>query len=193
MTNLFLIRHAESDYNIKDQYSRPLTAKGDIDSINLVNLFKKIPVDAIYSSPFKRSIDTLKHIADIKNKKILTSDKLRERKIGCWVNDFLEYSKKQWLDFNYKLEGGESLTETQNRNISMVTEILAAHQNQNIVIGTHCTALSAIINRYEPDFGYDDFLKIADKMPFIFKLEFNGDCYIKKEVIEFTSEYDMIS
>ncbi|MBN2545890.1 MAG: histidine phosphatase family protein [Spirochaetes bacterium] len=193
MTNLFLIRHAESDLNIKDQYSRPLTSKGEIDSINLINLFKNIDVDALYTSPYKRSIDTIKHIAEIKNKKIIISENLCERRIGSWVPDFFEYSKKQWNDFNYKLEGGESLAGTQDRIISNINEILIDHQNQNILIGTHCSALCMIINKFDPDFGYDDFLKIVDKMPYIIKLEFNGENYIKREIIEFISEYDMIS
>jgi 2,3-bisphosphoglycerate-dependent phosphoglycerate mutase len=42
-----------------------------------------------------------------------------------------------------------------------------------VAIGTHGTALSTIINHYNPAFGYDDFWNIVDKMPYILCFEFD--------------------
>ena len=48
------------------------------------------------------------------------------------------------------------------------------HPGKNIVIGTHGTALSAILNYYRPEFGCEDFLRILDWMPYVVELTFEG-------------------
>ena len=61
-------------------------------------------------------------------------------------------------------------------------EILTANEGKNIVIGTHGTALSSILNYYNPKFNCDDFLRIVDWMPYIIELYFEGtDCVEMKE------------
>ena len=97
----------------------------------------------------------------------------RERKISdVWIEDFNSFSKNQWSNFEYKLNCGESLKEVQDRNIKALHKILNENSNQNIVIGTHGTALSTIINYYDKTFDYLSFTKIKDVMPFIVCMEF---------------------
>ena len=55
-----------------------------------------------------------------------------------------------------------------------LNEILEKNRGGNIVIGTHGTALSAIMNYYNPEFGCDDFLRIIDWMPYIVEMDFEG-------------------
>ena len=70
----------------------------------------------------------------------------------------------------------------QNRNIEALNEILSDNTDKDIVIGTHGTALSTILNFYDSNFGCEDFLRIIE-------LDFEGDkliakqehCYIEKE------------
>ena len=58
------------------------------------------------------------------------------------------------------------------------------------VIGTHGTALSTILNYYDPSFGVDDFLRIIDWMPYIVELSFIGHELIeKKELAHIYKEY----
>ncbi len=54
-------------------------------------------------------------------------------------------------------------------------QILKEYRNKNIVIGSHGTALSTIINYFKPTFGLDDFQKIQNVMPWIVKFTFQGD------------------
>jgi len=75
---------------------------------------------------------------------------------NVWIEDFNSFAKKQWEDFDYKLSDGESLREVQNRNIKALNEVLRMYEGKNIVIGTHGTALSTIINYYDSTYGYDD-------------------------------------
>lgn len=90
------------------------------------------------------------------------------------MEDFKKFSKRQWEDFNFKIEFGDSLKEVQDRNIEALFKVLDDNHGSNIVIGTHGTALSTVINYFNPNFGYDDFWEMVDKMPYILCFNFNG-------------------
>lgn len=54
-------------------------------------------------------------------------------------------------------------------------EILIKYEGKTIVVGTHGTALSTIMNFYNKDFGIEDFLRIVNWMPFIVEMIFEGN------------------
>ena len=102
-------------------------------------------------------------------------DDFRERKISNdWIEDFDKFTEMQWNDFNYKLADGETLNEVQSRNIRELHKILMENNEQDIVIGTHGTALSTIINYYDKNFNHLAFNEIKDRMPWIVWAEFEG-------------------
>ncbi len=174
MTEVYFVRHAESDNNIHDDITRPLTGKGMQDRALVTQFFSLKRIDFICSSPYKRAIDTVTDLAQKNNAEIQRLDAFKERCISsAWIEDFSEFSKMQWDDFRYKLSDGESLQEVQNRNIIALKDILNAHQNKTIVIATHGTALSTVINYYDPSFGYDDFKAIVKLMPWIVQFSFD--------------------
>jgi 2,3-bisphosphoglycerate-dependent phosphoglycerate mutase len=154
---------------------RPLTKEGK-ESCRLVTAYlKDKQIDAVFSSPYKRAVDTVKDFADQFHLPIITMEDFRERKIdNGWITDYSGYVEKQWQDFSYKLEGGESLQEVQDRNISAINRLLEEYRDKNIVIGSHGVAASTVMNYYDSTFGYQQFNSIIDKMPFIIKLDFRG-------------------
>lgn len=89
----------------------------------------------------------------------------------------------QWNDFTYKLSDGECLQEVQTRNMSALQQILNKYAGKNIVVGSHGTALSTIINYYDNSFGYNDFERIKNVMPWIVEFVFDEDtkCIMIKE------------
>lgn len=175
VTTVYFIRHAEPNYKNHDDFSRELTSKGLQDSKELVNLFSDILIDAVYSSPYKRAVDTITPLALSKQKSIHLENDFRERKItDKWIEDFTGFTEKQWADFSYRLEGGESLSQVQSRNIQALEKILSEHKGQIIVIGTHGTALSTIIQYYQPTFGLSDFQRVKHLFPWIVCLQFKG-------------------
>jgi 2,3-bisphosphoglycerate-dependent phosphoglycerate mutase len=173
-TTLYFIRHSEVDSSVKEDKIRPLTLDGVQKAKNLNRYFDGITVDAVYSSPYIRVTDTLKEINSIRNLNLIESENLREREIGQWLDDFIGYTKKQWADFSYKIENGESLSEVQARNITEIEKILNANNGKTVVVGTHGTALSTIINYYHPQFTHESFLSIVNKMPYVIKMEFEN-------------------
>ena len=100
---------------------------------------------------------------------------------SCWIEDFYGFSKKQWEDFNYKLTDGETLNEVQARNIAALEVVLEQYEGKHIVVGSHGTALSTIVNYYQPEFGFDGFESIRTLMPWIVCFEFEGKTCVKIE------------
>ena len=77
----------------------------------------------------------------------------------------------------------------QGRNMEALNEILSDNTDKDIVVGTHGTALSMILNFYDNSFGCEDFLGIIDWMSYIMELDFEGNklvgkqehCHVEKE------------
>lgn len=188
MTKVYFVRHAQPDHGWVDDRTRPLTEEGKNDSRIVLDTLKDKEITVFYCSPYKRSMDTIAETADYFGKRIITDERLRERENGNNGNRPGMFEKR-WNDHDYHEEHGESIRMVQERNIEALTEILAANPGKSIVIGTHGTALSTILNFYDPVFGCKDFLRIIDWMPYVIELDFVGDkliskkehCYMEKE------------
>ena len=180
MTHIYFVRHAQPEHKWQDDRTRPLTEEGKLDRKKVTEFFQNIQIDCAYSSPYNRSLDTISEIAIMHGLKIITDERFRERQKGHDGNNFGNFQKR-WSDFDFHEEGGESLSMVQVRNTEVVNEILCDHKDKNIIIGTHGTALSTILNYYEPTYNCDSFLRIIDYMPYIIRLDFNELKYTAKE------------
>ena len=69
----------------------------------------------------------------------------------------------------------------QRRNIAALKKLLEEYADKNIAVGTHGTALSTVINYYDSTFGYEDFERIKNVMPWIACLCFEGERYLGRE------------
>ena len=182
ITNVYFVRHAEPNYENHNDQLRELTDKGMADRALVTEFLSDKQIHAVLSSPYKRSVDTVKEFADRNNLPIELIDDFRERKIdSVWIEDFNAFAVQQWTDFTYKLSDGECLQEVQERNISALRQVLAKRRGQNIVIGSHGTALSTVINYFDSSFGYSDFQEIKKLMPWVVHFCFEDDTCIKIE------------
>ena len=176
MTTIFFVRHAEPNYMNHDELSRELTEKGLRDSKLVTRFLSDKGIDIVFSSPYKRAIDTIRDFSESEGLEIHLEDDFRERKVDSgWIEDFTSFCKAQWADFDYKFSDGETLGEVQARNIAALNRLLSEYRNKTIVVGSHGTALSTIINFYDKQFGYDDFERIKGLMPWIVKFTFEND------------------
>ncbi|MBQ3559567.1 MAG: histidine phosphatase family protein [Agathobacter sp.] len=188
MTKVYFVRHAQPEHAWENDRTRPLTEEGKRDVLVVLDFLKDKEIDVFYSSPYKRSIDTIAETALFFEKEIVTDERLREREKGADGNNHGMFQKR-WKDHNYHEQGGESIAMVQKRNVAALNEILLDNDNKRIVIGTHGTALSSILNYYDNSFGCDDFLRIIDWMPYILELDFEGmklvdkceHCHVEKE------------
>lgn len=131
---VYLIRHAEPNYDNHNDEERELTPKGLQDCQLLLDYFKSTAIDSIYSSPFKSAIQTVYGLANEKNLPIQVKENFKERKVDdVWIDDFNDFAKRQWQDFSYQLAKGESLQEVQDRNIRGLQKILD-RKEKNLLI-----------------------------------------------------------
>ena len=188
MTTVYFIRHAESDTSVRDGRIRPLTEKGLVDRRLVTEFLHDKNIDVVLSSPFKRAVDTVADFAEKYGFEIETVEDFREQKSsGGWGRDnpdHYSFLKQQWTDFSHSLSDGECLSEVQKRNIAALNQVLNRHKNKNIVIGTHGTALSTIINYYDNTYGYNDFMEMVNIMPWVVKMEFDGYYCVEIEKID---------
>lgn len=179
MTKVYFVRHAQSDWRSGSDRERGLTPEGLEDRRVVLEFLRDKPVDCFYCSPYRRSLDTVAEAADYFGLPIHTDERLREREAAPGGN-VRELFRRRWADFDWHEEGGESLRSVQERNIAALTDILQANRGKTLVIGTHGTALSAILNYYDPDYNCDSFLRMIDWMPFIVELDFSGTELVSK-------------
>lgn len=174
-TTIYFVRHAEPNYKNHDDMLRELSTKGLEDRRLVTEFLRDKHVDVILSSPFKRAVDTVADLSEVKGLPIEVVDNFRERRVdSVWIEDFNSFCKAQWEDFEYKLSDGECLQEVQNRNIVALNQVLENYIGKTVVVGSHGTALSTIINYFDKDFGYEEFEKIRGLMPWIVEFSFEN-------------------
>ena len=175
MTTVYFVRHAQPNYDNHDDMTRELTEKGLQDRMKVVEVLREIPVHAVLSSPYKRAVDTVQPLADQRGLSVVTDADFRERKVGDgWLEDFTSFAKLQWVNFDFALEHGESLRQVQVRNTAALERALERHDGKTIVIGSHGTALSSLVEYYVPGFGYEGFDRIRNIMPWVVRFTFEG-------------------
>lgn len=179
MTDIYFVRHAQSDISVHDDRSRPLTEKGLQDRGRVTAFLEDKGVTVMASSPYKRAYDTIEQFARKKGIGIICIEDFRERRLAEeWIEDFMAFSKDQWEDFTYKRAGGESLQEVQKRNVDALFGLLQTYPDQTMVIGTHGTALSTIIHCFDPSYGFVRFMEMKGLMPWIVHFQFDGSACI---------------
>ena len=176
VTTVYFVRHAQPNYDNHDDLTRELTEKGLADRMRVVTALENVTVDAVISSPFKRAVDTVQPLADVRGLTVQTDADFRERKVGDgWLEDFTAFAKQQWADFDFTLEHGESLRQVQQRNLAALARVLQRHHGQTVLIGTHGTALSTLMEHFAPPFGYAGFERIRNVMPWVVRMTFEGE------------------
>ena len=183
MQKVYFVRHCTSDASVRDEISRPLSAQGVQEAAALTEYFRSIPVNRVISSPALRALETVQGIADSHDLIIEQDADLREREVGIWVEDFFEFVRLQWEDFDYSIPGGESLREVMRRYLMALGRIVDGYSGVT-VCGTHGTALSVLVNAYKAEFGYEQFMKVIDKMPWVVCFTFEGSQLVDLEPIE---------
>lgn len=82
MTEVFFVRHAQPDFSVRDDRTKPLTEDGIRDSEAVTRILSDKGIDFIVSSPYKRSIDTIGDLAKTLNLPIHIDEDFRERNTG---------------------------------------------------------------------------------------------------------------
>lgn len=175
--NIYFVRHSLRDFTIRDDRNVPLTNDGKSLARGLVPFFLDKNIEKIYTSPYLRAIQTIEPVASKLNIESIQFEDLRERTVGKWVENFSEFSKNQWNDFDFKLENGESLNEVKKRMMATYNHILK-EQDTNIIISGHGTSLAILFHEItKGKFGFQEFNEM--KMPDIYCAIYSDNRIVK--------------
>lgn len=176
-TTIYMIRHAESPFIIGQEPTRKLSNQGEIDAKKVTAIMNEKKIDLVVSSPYIRAIQTIEGIVDSKNLEVKVFEELRERQLkGAYKlpeEEIQQAIKKSFEDIDFKLSGGESVRDVQNRAIPIINDLLNNYKTQTIIIGTHGNVMTIIMNYFNKEYGYD-FWKNTSK-PDIYKLVFSKE------------------
>ncbi len=159
MVRVILVRHGETDWNrlrpIQGSNSNtPLNAKGEQQAEGLALRLRSERLQAIYSSPLQRSLDTAQAIARHHHMEVGLEPDLMELNLGELEGiliDDLDKSFVQLLITNSQGEvlprvpGGESLIEVQQRAWSAIQRLVNHHPEGVLAVVSHYFAILAII------------------------------------------------
>ena len=187
MTTIYFVRHAQSDNSNRDERMRPLTEKGMADRVLVTEYLADKAIDAVLSSPYKRVVDTIADFAKKNGFEIEIAEDFREHNYSnAWLpnDEYFPVMEKQLADFPNRHAGAESFDDMQSRNIAILNGVLTRYAGKNVVIGIHGAPLSAIINYYDNSYGYQEFMAMVHKTPWIVKMTFEGNDFMEMEKID---------
>ena len=158
MVKLFLVRHAESEWNPIGRYQGlldpELSERGRIQAKLLASAFEKEKIDVIYSSPLKRTYKTAVEIASKHNLEVIKEKRIIEIDHGVWSGMLVDEVKerypedfRRWLEEPHKVkfERGESLEDVYARVKEFLDFIKQDHQNQTVVAVSHTVPMRAML------------------------------------------------
>lgn len=146
MATIVLIRHGESQAN-----ARGVVEGGDGDSplseLGIQQAAKAAShvitthphIDAIYSSPLRRALQTAQTFARHLHKPVVSAPDLIEGRIGNW--NYQPFSALNWslldADPDYKQHGGESPRELALRSSRFLRRIPKQHYGKTVLVVAH--------------------------------------------------------
>ncbi|AJS58974.1 histidine phosphatase family protein [Paenibacillus sp. IHBB 10380] len=170
-TFIYFVRHAESIYVEGTERSRSLSEKGMADALAIKDILKTEEIDYFISSPYERSIETIRPMAIEYLKDIKIEEDLRERNIGEFSSiSFKEAKCQVYEDIHYAFPQGESNLKAQKRSVKVMEDILETYEGKKIVIGTHGDIMTLMMNHFDKQYGFDFWESTS--MPDIYKLRF---------------------
>ncbi|MHB8651989.1 MAG: class I tRNA ligase family protein [Minisyncoccota bacterium] len=146
-----VMRHGEAESNVKgvvngdETTENHLTEKGKLQVTKTVeNVLEKTKVNYIFASPFVRTKETAKIVANaigIDPNDIHYDNRLREVNCGVLEGTSVEVYRGYFFSrrerFSKKPEGGENISEVKRRVMDFLYEIEKEYSGKNILIITH--------------------------------------------------------
>ena len=156
-----MMRHGEAENNVQHilagrHLEYHLTERGREQVTSTANSLKSIPIDAIYTSPVVRTIETAKIVSETIGVDYTIDDRLIETEMGSVVgmgynyalgkygNIFLRFYHDDPMLENLKIERFSAIRARVNNMLGYIAE---KHPSTNILLVTHLDPIKAAISR----------------------------------------------
>lgn len=152
---LYLFRHGETNLNVDGTVMGQLlnlntefTGKGYEQINHISNELKNNKIEIIYTSDFKRTLETAK-LADANNNlPIIITKEVRGLNMGKYQGmpfaNFITLPevRQSFYDYNIPFENGESINDLNNRIINFIRKVCNNTKHKKIAIITHSAVIS---------------------------------------------------
>ena len=170
-TTIYLVRHAHAEW--RDDESRPLSRAGIEAARVVADRLASRPIAAVYTSPSRRSVETVEALAGRLNLRPEIVPDLRERELPTVPpGEFAALVKEAWHLPAEAPRGGESNLRAQARGLAVLQTVVARHVGSQAVLGTHGNLLALVLNALEPKFAYEFWRGLS--FPDIYQVAFSG-------------------
>lgn len=150
MVRLIIVRHSMTEWNINNKVQGrsdiPLSAKGRVIAEERKGGLDGIAIDAVYSSPLSRAVETAEIMTD---RTPICDERLTEREFGIYDGTSyiaLDESTRAKLFCDMKdIAGAEQSEEIFARTRSFLTDIKAKHNGQTVAVFSHAVSLSYLV------------------------------------------------
>jgi broad specificity phosphatase PhoE len=157
MTELILARHGETAWNVEKVFRGRADVDLDDMGVKQAELLGKYlstwGLDAIYSSPLRRALDTAKTVARYQKVAVRIAEGLKDFDYGEWqslpeqeVKRLYPALLNEWHNspHNVRIPGGESLEDVTKRAGEVVHGIVSEHQG-NVLVVLHRVVIKVLI------------------------------------------------
>lgn len=146
----FLLRHGEATHNIRGMISSGngengdaprLTERGRKEIEAVAEELSSDGIDLIYSSPYKRTMETSTIVAERLGLEVNKDARLRELDTGIFdgktEEEFDEYFKDDEERLEKAPDGGENINDVRARAEDFINDMDKAHSGKNILVVSH--------------------------------------------------------
>lgn len=160
MTELWLVRHGQTDWNREQRYQGqadpPLNETGRLQARTLAPSLLQVPFTAIYSSDMLRAYETALILSVPLKLPVHSDARLREVHQGEWagmlIADIQARYPDQWHAWEFepphaRPPGGESLHELAQRVAAGIDDIVRRHPQGPLLIVSHGLAIATVLCR----------------------------------------------
>jgi probable phosphomutase (TIGR03848 family) len=159
MKRLLLLRHATTDHTGKLLTGWTpgvhLGERGRAEARMLAERLAPLEIDAIYSSPLERCLETAAAVAEPRGIKVTTVEEVGEVRFGDWTGKELRELAKTDLwrvvqahPSGARFPDGESIYEMQARAVLACERLREAHPDETVAVCSHADVIKAVAAHY---------------------------------------------
>ena len=148
MTELYLVRHGETDWNRERRFQghadQPLNDAGREQARELAERLAGEQIDAVYSSDLRRARETAEILAAQLDAEVVALRELREIDVGSWqglswpeIEELHPDGAERWRRDGHGWESGETYEQLGERIVRALGEIAARHPRQRVLVVGH--------------------------------------------------------
>lgn len=160
MATIILVRHGENDWVKKHRLAGwiegvHLNENGRQQAEDAAVRLKEVKIDALYSSPVTRCMETAEYISKSHNLPIQQLPEVGEVRYGEWEGKKIKKLAKkkiwgvvQFFPSRMRFPEGEALREVQFRAIQALEVLSQKHKDETIVVCSHADLIKLVLAHY---------------------------------------------